>query len=172
MQIMDWWCKHQSIPLGYILENVPPLGDIGIKVVEDGQYLCQILGSPIFLDVVAVHFYAHQPQCFWTNSVPHHLFYTSLDRIPMPMGHKVDYILDDNRFLLLVRKDNSMPLALVNKVGAPCGACISYLSGFLPFQTQRPGMVWDANTCTYEEPYANEHDVRCDEDLNSMYSVT
>ena len=58
MRIMDWWFKHQSTPVGYILENVPPLGDTRSKVVEDGQYLCQIPGSPIFLDATGVGSYA------------------------------------------------------------------------------------------------------------------
>ena len=62
MHIKDWWFKHQSTPLGYILENVQPLGDTRSKVVEDGQYFCQILGSPMFLDAAGMGSYAYRHQ--------------------------------------------------------------------------------------------------------------
>ena len=42
MWIMDWWFKHQSTPLGYIMENVPPLSDTRSKVVDPGRALAKI----------------------------------------------------------------------------------------------------------------------------------
>lgn len=39
----------------------------------------------------------------------------------MPMGRKVDEILDDNWSSLMVCKDDLAPLGLVGKVGAPRG---------------------------------------------------
>ena len=78
----------------------------------------------------------------------------------MPMGRKVEDILDDNRSSLPVCKADFTPLALVNKVGAPCGEFPTFLTypGSYAFQAQGPGMVLDANTCTYEEPNADEHE--------------
>lgn len=76
------------------------------------------------------------------------------------MGWKVDDILDDNWSLLPMRKDDSMPLELVNKVGTPCGAFPTFMiyPGSYAYQAQRPNLVWDAKICIYEEPNVYERE--------------
>jgi hypothetical protein len=72
----------------------------------------------------------------------------------------VDDILDDHRVALGVSKDDESPLALVNKMGAPRAALptfVTYLGSFA-FRARGPGMVWDANSQTHEEPTADERE--------------
>lgn len=71
------------------------------KVVVDGQYLCQILGSFIFLNAMGGGSYAHQSWWIWFNLVLHHLLSTARVQILMPMGRKADDIVDDNWVLAI-----------------------------------------------------------------------
>ena len=71
-----------------------PLGDTRKKVLEDGEYIHQLLGCPTFVDVAALGSYAHRPRWIWTNSAPSHVLTTALSRVYMPSGRKVDDILD------------------------------------------------------------------------------
>ena len=43
-------------------ENVPLLGDARHKVVKDGEYINQILGTPTFLDAASLGSFAHRPR--------------------------------------------------------------------------------------------------------------
>jgi hypothetical protein len=72
----------------------------------------------------------------------------------------VDDILDDHRVALGVSKDDESPLALVNKMGAPRAALPTFVTypGSFAFRARGPGMVWDANSQTHEEPTADERE--------------
>ena len=53
--------------MGYILENVPPLGHVGLQIQEDAQVVCRYLGSPMLVDAAALGSYAHRLRWKWTN---------------------------------------------------------------------------------------------------------
>jgi site-specific DNA-cytosine methylase len=160
MRLTQWWFTHQSTPPGYIFENVPSLGDTRQKVVNDGKYISQLLGTPTFVDAAALGSYAHRPRWFWTNLVPSHVLSGALARIPRPVNRKVDDILDDHRVSLAVFKDDTIPLALINKVGIPRGALptfVTYPQSFA-FRSRGPSMVWDSRSQTHDEPTADERE--------------
>ena len=160
IRLTQWWFTHQATPPGYIFENVPPLGDSRSKVREDGQYICQVLGPPTFVDAASLGSYAHRPRWIWTNLVPSQVLATALARVQRPPGRKVDDILDDHRIALVVSKDDESPFALVNKVGAPRGALPTFMTypGSFAFRGRGPGMVWDSLSQTHEEPNADERE--------------
>ncbi|HEY9806811.1 MAG TPA: DNA cytosine methyltransferase [Candidatus Obscuribacterales bacterium] len=160
MRLTQWWFTHQAAPPGYIFENVPPLGDSRTKVLEDGQYINQLLGPPTFVDAASLGSYAHRPRWIWTNLAPSHVLSAALSRVQRPTGRKVDDILDDHRVALAVSKDDESPLALVNKLGAPRGALPTLVTypGSFAFRARGPGMVWDSMSQTHEEPTADERE--------------
>jgi site-specific DNA-cytosine methylase len=69
MRLTQWWFTHQSSPPGYIFENVSSLDDTRQKVVKDGEYINQIMGTPTILDTAFLISFAHRPRWFWTNLV-------------------------------------------------------------------------------------------------------
>jgi len=44
--------------MAYVLENVPPLGDVRTQVYKDVRMVCQHLGEPIVLDAATLGSYA------------------------------------------------------------------------------------------------------------------
>ena len=40
----------QATPVGYILENVPPLGIVDPQVQADAQLVCRYLGKPVAVE--------------------------------------------------------------------------------------------------------------------------
>jgi hypothetical protein len=142
------------------LENVSLLGDTRHKVVKDGEYINQLLGTHTFLDAASLGSFAHRPRWFWTNLVSPQVLLTAVARIPRLMNRKVDDILDDHRVSLAVTKDDTLPLAIINKVGIPQGALptfVTYPRSFA-FQSRGPDMVWDSKSQTYDEPTADERE--------------
>ena len=70
----------------------------------------------------------------------------AIARIPRLMNRKVDDILDDHRVSLAVTKDDTLPFALINKVGILRGALpifVTYPRSFA-FRSRGPDMVWDS----------------------------
>ena len=53
--------------MGYIFENVPPLGHVGRQIQEDAQVVCRHLGSPMLVDAAALDSYAYRLRWKWTN---------------------------------------------------------------------------------------------------------
>jgi hypothetical protein len=140
-RLTQWWFTHQSTPPGYSFENVPLLGDTRHKVVKDGEYINQILGTPTFLDAASLGSFDHRPRWFLTNLVSTQVFAKAIARISRLMNRKVDDILDDHRVSLAVTKDDILPFALINKVGIPRGALptfVTYPRSFA-FQSRGPG---------------------------------
>jgi hypothetical protein len=128
MRLTKWWYTYQSTPPGYIFENVPKLGDIRSKMVNDGGYINKIMDTPIFLDITSLGSFAHRPRSFWTNFVSPQVLSAAIARIPRLMNRKVDDILDDHRVSLAVTKDDTLPFELINKVGIPRGALPTFLT--------------------------------------------
>jgi hypothetical protein len=160
MRLTQWWFIHQSTPPWYIFENVPLLGDTRQKMVKDGEYINQILGTPTFLDVASLGSFAHRPRWFWTNLVSPQVLSVAIARIPPLMNRKVDDILDDHHVSLAVTNDDILPFALINKVGIPRGAqptFVTYPRSFA-FRSRGPDMVWDSKSQTYDEPTADERE--------------
>ena len=84
----------------------------------------------------------------------------ALAKVVHPHTRRVDDILDAHRVSLAVTKGDELPLALVNKVGAPRGALptlVTYPESYA-FRARGPGMVWDSSTQSYEEPNADERE--------------
>ena len=160
LRLLQWWMTHQSTPPGYIFENVPPLGDTRVKVLEDGAYIHLLLGPPTFVDAAALGSYAHRPRWIWTNLAASATLTSALSQVRRPAHRKVDDILDDHRVSTEVSKDDEPPLAMVNRVGFPRGAfptLMCYPRSFA-FRAGGPGMVWDATSQSYEEPSADERE--------------
>ena len=57
----------QATPVGYILENVPPLGIVDLQVQADAQLVCRYLGKPVAVDATALGSYVHLLRWKWTN---------------------------------------------------------------------------------------------------------
>jgi hypothetical protein len=145
MRLTQWWYTHQSTLPGYIFENVPLLGDTRQKVVTDGEYINQILGTPTFLDAASLGSFVHRPRWFWTNLVSPQVLSAAIARIPRLVNRKVDDILDDHCVSLEVTKDDTLPFALVNKVGIPRGALLTFVTypRYFAFRSRGSCMVWD-----------------------------
>ena len=158
IRLMQWWFVHQPSPPGYILENVPLLGDSRAKVLEGRHYVCQHLGDPIFVDAAGLGSYSHRPRWLWTNLAPLSTLAAAFSAVPLPSYQKVDDILDPNRTSLPVVRDDLPPLASVNKVGAPRRAFPTFMTfpQSFAFRDRGPGMVWDAHTQSHCEPVADE----------------
>jgi hypothetical protein len=160
MRLTQWWYIHQSTPPGYILKNVSLLGDTRHKVVKDGEYINQILGTPTFMDVASLGSFVHQPRWFWTNLVLPQVLSAAIARIPRLMNRKVDDILDDHRVSLAVIKDDTLPFVSINKVEIPRCALptfVTYPRSFA-FRSRGPDMVWDSKFQTHDEPTADERE--------------
>jgi hypothetical protein len=115
-------------------------------VVKDGEYINQIMGTPTILHTAFLISFAHRPRWFWTNLVSPQVLSAAIVRIPRLMNRKVDDILDDHRVSLAVTKDDTLPFALINKVGIPRGALPTFMTypRFFAFRSRGPGMVWDS----------------------------
>ena len=50
----------QATHVGYILENVPPLGLVGSQTNEDIQLVCRYLGAPVAINAAALGSHAHR----------------------------------------------------------------------------------------------------------------
>jgi hypothetical protein len=76
------------------------------------------------------------------------------------MNRKMDDILDDHRVFLAVFKDDTLSFALINKVGIPRGALLTFVTypRSFAFRSRGPGMVWDSKFQTHDEPTANERE--------------
>ena len=94
LRLLHWWQCKQSTPVGYILENVPPLGHVGLRIQEDAQVVCRHLGSPMLVDAPALGSYAHRLQWKWTNLVSMQGVSAALQQLVRPTGQYVDDILD------------------------------------------------------------------------------
>ena len=160
LRLIQWWITHQSMPPGYIFENVPPLGDTRAKVREDGAYIHHLLGPPTFVDAAALGSYAHRPRWIWTNLALAATLTAALSQVRRPARREVDDILDDHRVSTEVTIGDEPPLAVVNRVGFTRGAFPTLMSypGSFAFRARGPGMVWDTTSQTYEEPSADERE--------------
>ena len=160
---MHWWFFHQPSLPRYIFENVPLLGDSRDKVSESKHYVCQHLGEPVFVDAASIGSYAQRPRWIWTNLASSFSLAATFSAVPPPLYQKVDDILDPNQTSLPVAQDDLPPLALVNKVGAPQQAFLTFMTFPQSFASRDrgPGMVWDAHTKTHCELIANERERGC-----------
>ena len=160
LRLIQWWTTHQSMPPGYIFENVPPLGDTRAKVREDNAYIHHLLGPPTFVDAAALGSYAHRPRWIWTNLASATTLASALAQVQRPPRREVDDILDEHRVSTTVTKDDKPPLAVVNRVGFKRGAFPTFMCypGSFAFRTGGPGMVWDTSSQAYEEPTADERE--------------
>ena len=160
LRLIQWWITHQSMPPGYIFENVPPLGDTRAKVREDGAYIHHLLGPPTFVDAAALGSYAHRPRWIWTNLASAATLTAALPQVRRPARRLVDDILDDHRISTEVTTNDEPPLAVVNRVGFTRGAFPTLMCypGSFAFRARGPGMVWDPTSQTYEEPSADERE--------------
>ena len=143
MRLIQCWITHQSTPPGYNFENVPLLDDTRHKVVKDGEYINQILVTPIFLDVASLGSFVHRPRWFWTNLVSPQVLSTAIACISRLMNCKVDDILDDHHVSLAVTKNDTLPFSLINKVGIPRRALPTFVTypQSLAFRSRGPGML-------------------------------
>ena len=54
LRLLRWWQRMQATPVGYILENVPPLGTVDPQVQADAQLVCRYLGKPVAVDAATL----------------------------------------------------------------------------------------------------------------------
>ena len=111
--------RMQATPVGYILENVPPLGTVDPQVQADAQLVCRYLGKPVAVDTAALGSYAHQLCWKWTNLASASRILAALHQLARPAGRHVDDILDIGRHAQAVIHIDQPPLAVVNQVGMP-----------------------------------------------------
>ena len=109
----------QATPVGYILENVPPLGTVDPQIQADAQLVCRYLGKPVAVDAVALGSYAHRLRWKWTNLASASGISATLHQLARPAGRHVDHILDKGQYAQAVVQADQPPLAVVNQVGMP-----------------------------------------------------
>ena len=160
LRLLHWWQRNQITRVAYILENVPPLGDVGAQVHEDAKVVCQHLGQPIAIDAAALGSYAHRLRWKWTNLAHMGGISAALHRINRPKDRHLDDILEEGRFAQAVVQQDQPPLAIINHVGMPRFAfptLMSYPRSFA-FRNGGPGLVFDNTSMRLEEPCANERE--------------
>ena len=84
----------QATPVGYILENVPPLGIVDPKVQADAQLVCRYLEKPVEVDTTTLGSYVHRLRWKWTNLASASGILAALHQLARPTGMHVDHILD------------------------------------------------------------------------------
>ena len=109
----------QATPIGYILENVPPLGIVDPQVQADAQLVCRYLGKPVVVDAAALGSYVHRLRWKWTNLASASGISAALHHLARPAGKHVDHILDKGRYAQVVVQVDQPPLAMVNQAGMP-----------------------------------------------------
>ena len=66
-------------------------------MLEDGHYVSQHLGDPIFVDVAGLGSYSHWLWWLWTNLALLFILAAAFFAVPPPFDKRVDAILDPNR---------------------------------------------------------------------------
>ena len=160
LQLLQWWQCNQATPIACIFWDVPPMGIMSAQVQNDAQVVCQHLGKPVVVDVAALGSYAHQLRWKWTYLAHMPGISTALKLIHSSYGRKVGHILNVGRYAQPVLQNDQYPLTLVNHVRQPRLALptlVSFPHSFV-FCDGGPGMVFDANTRTFEEPCVDERE--------------
>ena len=160
LRLLRWWQCNQATPIAYIFENVPPMGIVNAQVHNDAHVVCQYLGKPVVVDAAALGSYAHRLRWKWTNLAHMPGISAALKLIQRSDGRQVDHILNVGRYAQPVLQNDQYPLTLVNHVRQPRLALptlVSFPQSFA-FRDGGPGMVFDANTRTLEEPCADERE--------------
>ena len=160
LRLLRLWSRLQSTPVGYIFENVLPLGSVSPQVQKDAQVVQHHLGAPIPLDAAAFGSYAHRLRWKWTNLAPFRVLAAALSQVVRPAERYVDHILNEGRRSQGVSIADRPPFALVNKVGLPMMALPTLMTfpGSYAFREGGSGMVWDATTQRSDEPTADERE--------------
>ena len=160
LRLLRLWKQLQSTPVGYILENVLPLGSGSPEIQKDAQVVQHHLGAPISLDAAAFGSYAHRLRWKWTNLAPSKVLAAALSQVVRPQERYVDYILNKGRRSQPVRVGDRAPFAIVNKVGLARRALptfVTYPESYA-FREGGPGLVWDDTTRSVDEPSADERE--------------
>ena len=144
----------QVHPPGYILENVPILGDSREGVVTSVRQVRAWIGSAVLLDAAQVGSRAHRPRLWWTNMMPLEVLKRAFDHVPRPEGLTVDAILDRGRHSQAVRRADRPPLVMVNQVGTPRAALPTLVShpASYAYREGGPGLLWDESLGALVEP--------------------
>ena len=126
LRLLRWWQRMQATPVGYILENVPPLGIVDPQVQADAQLVCRYLGKPVAVDAAALGSYAHRLRWKWTNLANASGISAALHQLARPAGRHVDHILDRGRHAQVVVHADQPPLAVVNQVACHVWPCLPW----------------------------------------------
>ena len=118
LRLLRWWQRIQATPVGYILENVPPLGRVDPQVQAVAQLVYRYLGKPVAMDVAALGSYAHRLRWKWTLASASGIS-AAFYQLARPIGRYVDHILDKGQYAQVVVHADQPPLAVVNQVGMP-----------------------------------------------------
>lgn len=126
--LLQWWQCNQATPITYIFENMPPMGIMSVQVQNDAHVICQHLGKPVAVDVVALGSYAHRLRWKWTNLAHMLGISAALKLIQHSDGRQIDHILNVGRYAQLVLQNDQYPLTLVNHVRQPQLALLTLVS--------------------------------------------
>ena len=119
LRLLRWWQRMQATPVGYILENVLPLGTVDPQAQANAQLVCRYLEKPVAVDAAALGSYTHRLQWNWKNLASASGISAALHQLARPAGRHVDHILDKGRYAQAVVQADQPPLAVVNQVGMP-----------------------------------------------------
>ena len=143
LRLLHWRQCEQSTQVGYVLENVPPLGQVGPQIQEDAQVVCRYLGSAMLVDAAALGSNVHRLRWMWTNLASTQGVSAALQQLVRLTGRYVDDILDTGRHAQVVVQADKPPLAPFNQIGKPRLALptlVSYPESHA-FQDQGLGLV-------------------------------
>lgn len=81
--------------------------------------VCQHLGEPFVVDVVAFGSYAHRLRWKWTIFAHMKGILAALHCINRPKGRHLDDISEEGQFAQVLVQEDQPPLAIVNHIGMP-----------------------------------------------------
>ncbi len=112
----------------YLLENVPLMGNSWSFILGGWQHIRAWIRESMLVDVVIIGSQAHQFWCLWINITPLEVIQRTYQFIPRSPTCLVDDILDHGCHSCVVCHDDQPPLVMVNKVGLPQVALLTFLN--------------------------------------------
>ena len=96
-------------PPAYLLENVAFQYHKSSSIRQDFQYVCSIIGTPVYLDAAQAGSLAHRPRNYWTNLSSPVRLAAALTHVQRPPGREVSMVLHPQRLAHPVLQPDRQP---------------------------------------------------------------
>ena len=121
---------QRARPPAYLLENAAMQHNFNSASVRERDFpaVCAAIGTPVCLDAAQLGSHAHRLRNYWTNLVCAQHLCTVFAGVQRPSTGSVDGMLDAGRRTQPVRRDDTPPFYVCNKVGQPMQALPTLVS--------------------------------------------